>query len=77
MLIIQCHEVEQSTSLDVHWDNEGVVEYQSQEDIKKGLKSHLAVDTDINLYIQSLLQDLNLEVTWKWVKGYQDDISRD
>ena len=68
--------IQQKGYITIYMDNEGVVEYQSQASIKKGLKVHLASDTDLNMYICHMQKHLNTEIIWEWVKGHQDEKRR-
>ena len=59
--------------LQVYLDNQGVVDYQEESFITKGIKAHLAADTDINLFVKTLLKNIPLDIKFHWVKGHQDD----
>ena len=65
--------IQQQTSITTYLDNKGVEEYQSAETIKKGLKAHLAKETDINICLKNIIKDINVTFLWKWIKGHQDN----
>ena len=65
--------VQSTNTLTTYLDNEGVVDYQKQSEIRKGLKYHLSSDVDIHQYILHLTKHSNIKFEWEWVKGHQDD----
>ena len=46
-------------------DNEGVVDYQTETKIQKGLKHHLSADTDMNIYLKNLLATMDIDIVWR------------
>ena len=65
--------MDRRTHLQVYLDNKGVIDYLNQSNITKGLKDHLAAETDVNVLERQILRDTNVEFHWEWVKGHQDD----
>ena len=74
-ILYQRYNIKHRGKIHIYLDNKGVVEYQSQQCIQKGIKNHLASDNDLNIFIRSLLTTMDVDITWAWVKGHQDDIA--
>ena len=72
-VLIRRFNIQQRCATTIYLDNRSVTEYQTQGAIKKGLKSHLASDTDIQMYIREVIDRTTLDITWEWVRGHQDD----